>query len=126
MIASGEWLTTRHEFAQLMDHGKIGVAQPDIGRVVERLEVAPASILGVVINKSTQRARRVKSSKRTGVRPMSRSDSPPRGKSAAMVDLEDAGVAMTKRPPRPRSQRGRKPRQEDTGTMAPVFNPTED
>jgi L-alanine-DL-glutamate epimerase-like enolase superfamily enzyme len=32
-IASGEWLTTRHEFAQLMDEGRIGVAQPDIGRV---------------------------------------------------------------------------------------------
>ena len=32
-IASGEWLTTRHEFADLMDIGKIGIAQPDVGRV---------------------------------------------------------------------------------------------
>jgi L-alanine-DL-glutamate epimerase-like enolase superfamily enzyme len=32
-IAAGEWLTTRFEFLELMDRGKIGVAQPDIGRV---------------------------------------------------------------------------------------------
>jgi L-alanine-DL-glutamate epimerase-like enolase superfamily enzyme len=32
-IASGEWLTTRFEFIELMDHGKIDIAQPDIGRV---------------------------------------------------------------------------------------------
>jgi L-alanine-DL-glutamate epimerase-like enolase superfamily enzyme len=32
-IAAGEWLTTRFEFRYLMDQGKIGVAQPDIGRV---------------------------------------------------------------------------------------------
>ena len=32
-IAAGEWLTTRFEFADLMDRGKIDVAQPDIGRV---------------------------------------------------------------------------------------------
>ena len=32
-IASGEWLSTRHEFADLMDHGRVHVAQPDIGRV---------------------------------------------------------------------------------------------
>lgn len=32
-IAAGEWLTTRFEFRDLMDHGHIGVAQPDIGRV---------------------------------------------------------------------------------------------
>jgi len=32
-IAAGEWLTTRHEFAQLMDIGKVDVAQPDVGRV---------------------------------------------------------------------------------------------
>ncbi len=32
-IASGEWLTTRHEFADLMDQGGVHVAQPDIGRV---------------------------------------------------------------------------------------------
>ena len=32
-IAAGEWLTTRFEFLDLMDRGKIGVAQPDIGRV---------------------------------------------------------------------------------------------
>ena len=32
-IASGEWLATRFEFLDLMDHGKVKVAQPDIGRV---------------------------------------------------------------------------------------------
>ena len=32
-IASGEWLATRHEFAQLLDVGKVQVAQPDVGRV---------------------------------------------------------------------------------------------
>ena len=32
-IASGEWLATRHEFAELMDRGKVQVAQPDVGRV---------------------------------------------------------------------------------------------
>lgn len=32
-IAAGEWLTTRFEFLHLMDQGRIGVAQPDIGRV---------------------------------------------------------------------------------------------
>ncbi|RYE10114.1 MAG: mandelate racemase/muconate lactonizing enzyme family protein [Hyphomicrobiales bacterium] len=32
-IASGEWLSTRWEFEELMDRGKVGVAQPDVGRV---------------------------------------------------------------------------------------------
>jgi L-alanine-DL-glutamate epimerase-like enolase superfamily enzyme len=32
-IACGEWLATRHEFKELMDVGKIHVAQPDVGRV---------------------------------------------------------------------------------------------
>lgn len=32
-IAAGEWLTTRFEFAELMDTGKVEVVQPDIGRV---------------------------------------------------------------------------------------------
>jgi L-alanine-DL-glutamate epimerase-like enolase superfamily enzyme len=32
-IAAGEWLATRFEFLDLMDQGKIRVAQPDIGRV---------------------------------------------------------------------------------------------
>ena len=32
-IAAGEWLTTRFEFADLMDRGLADVAQPDIGRV---------------------------------------------------------------------------------------------
>lgn len=32
-IAAGEWLTTRHEFRELMDVGLVDVAQPDIGRV---------------------------------------------------------------------------------------------
>jgi L-alanine-DL-glutamate epimerase-like enolase superfamily enzyme len=32
-IAAGEWLTTRFEFADLMDRGHVDVAQPDIGRV---------------------------------------------------------------------------------------------
>jgi L-alanine-DL-glutamate epimerase-like enolase superfamily enzyme len=31
-IAAGEWQTTRFEFGDLMDHGKIDVAQPDVGR----------------------------------------------------------------------------------------------
>ncbi|WP_308465854.1 mandelate racemase/muconate lactonizing enzyme family protein [Rathayibacter soli] len=32
-VAAGEWLTTRFEFASLIDTGNISVAQPDIGRV---------------------------------------------------------------------------------------------
>jgi L-alanine-DL-glutamate epimerase-like enolase superfamily enzyme len=32
-IAQGEWLTTRHEFARLLERGCVDVAQPDIGRV---------------------------------------------------------------------------------------------
>lgn len=32
-IAYGEWLTTRFEFENLMDIGRIQVAQPDVGRV---------------------------------------------------------------------------------------------
>jgi L-alanine-DL-glutamate epimerase-like enolase superfamily enzyme len=32
-IAAGEWLTTRFEFAELLDVGQIDVAQPDVGRV---------------------------------------------------------------------------------------------
>jgi L-alanine-DL-glutamate epimerase-like enolase superfamily enzyme len=32
-IAAGEWLTTRFEHLDLMDRGRIGVCQPDIGRV---------------------------------------------------------------------------------------------
>jgi L-alanine-DL-glutamate epimerase-like enolase superfamily enzyme len=32
-IAGGEWLTTRFEHLELMERGKIGVSQPDIGRV---------------------------------------------------------------------------------------------
>ena len=32
-IASGEWLATRYEFEELMDAGKVQVAQPDVGRV---------------------------------------------------------------------------------------------
>ena len=32
-IAAGEWLSTRHDFETLMDHGGVQVAQPDIGRV---------------------------------------------------------------------------------------------
>ncbi len=31
-IAAGEWLTTRFEFLDLMDRGKVGVVQPDVGR----------------------------------------------------------------------------------------------
>ena len=37
-IAFGEWQATRHEFAELMDRGKIDVAQPDVGRVGGLLE----------------------------------------------------------------------------------------
>jgi L-alanine-DL-glutamate epimerase-like enolase superfamily enzyme len=32
-IAAGEWLSTRHEFRDLMDIGGVQVAQPDVGRV---------------------------------------------------------------------------------------------
>jgi L-alanine-DL-glutamate epimerase-like enolase superfamily enzyme len=32
-VAAGEWLTTRLGFADLMDRGKVDVAQPDVGRV---------------------------------------------------------------------------------------------
>ncbi|MEQ8966727.1 MAG: mandelate racemase/muconate lactonizing enzyme family protein [Azospirillaceae bacterium] len=32
-IAAGEWLATRFEFEDLLDRGRIGVAQPDVGRV---------------------------------------------------------------------------------------------
>jgi L-alanine-DL-glutamate epimerase-like enolase superfamily enzyme len=32
-IASGEWLTTRYEFIDLMDRGRVDVVQPDVGRV---------------------------------------------------------------------------------------------
>lgn len=32
-IAAGEWLTTRFEFLDLMDRGKVQIVQPDIGRV---------------------------------------------------------------------------------------------
>ena len=32
-IAAGEWLATRHEFADLIDRGGVQVAQPDVGRV---------------------------------------------------------------------------------------------
>jgi len=42
-IAAGEWLCTRFEFEELMDRGRIDVAQPDIGRVggfTEALRVA--------------------------------------------------------------------------------------
>jgi L-alanine-DL-glutamate epimerase-like enolase superfamily enzyme len=32
-IAAGEWQATRREFEELLDRGKVNVAQPDIGRV---------------------------------------------------------------------------------------------
>lgn len=32
-IASGEWLTSRHEVASLMDDGHVPIIQPDIGRI---------------------------------------------------------------------------------------------
>jgi L-alanine-DL-glutamate epimerase-like enolase superfamily enzyme len=32
-IAQGEWLSTRHEFAHLLERECVDVAQPDIGRV---------------------------------------------------------------------------------------------
>ncbi len=31
-IAAGEWLNSRHEFRQLLDVGRVDVAQPDVGR----------------------------------------------------------------------------------------------
>jgi L-alanine-DL-glutamate epimerase-like enolase superfamily enzyme len=45
-IASGEWLTTRYEFADLMDRGRVDVVQPDVGRVggiTEALRVIEAA-----------------------------------------------------------------------------------
>jgi L-alanine-DL-glutamate epimerase-like enolase superfamily enzyme len=42
-IAAGEWLATRFEFHEALDHGQIDVAQPDMGRVgglTEALRVA--------------------------------------------------------------------------------------
>jgi len=52
-VASGEWLTTRHEFADLMDQGGVHVAQPDIGRV--------GGITGVlrVCDMAAERGRRI-------------------------------------------------------------------
>ena len=53
-IAFGEWQATRHEFAELMDRGKIGFAQPDVGRLGGSIEaravcdLAKASGLGIV------------------------------------------------------------------------------
>jgi L-alanine-DL-glutamate epimerase-like enolase superfamily enzyme len=32
-IAAGEWLSTRHEFVDLLDRAGVQVAQPDVGRV---------------------------------------------------------------------------------------------
>ena len=32
-VAAGEWQNTRFEFADLMDIGRVDVAQPDVGRV---------------------------------------------------------------------------------------------
>lgn len=32
-IASGEWLSTAHEFEDLLERGQVAVAQPDVGRV---------------------------------------------------------------------------------------------
>jgi L-alanine-DL-glutamate epimerase-like enolase superfamily enzyme len=32
-IAAGEWQATRYEFEELMDRGRVDVAQPDVGRV---------------------------------------------------------------------------------------------
>lgn len=42
-IAAGEWLATRYEFEDLIDRGRVHVAQPDLGRVgglVEAMHVA--------------------------------------------------------------------------------------
>jgi L-alanine-DL-glutamate epimerase-like enolase superfamily enzyme len=46
-IAAGEWLATRWEFEELLDRGRIGVAQPDVGRVggpSEAMHVAALAI----------------------------------------------------------------------------------
>ena len=102
--------------------------QGELRRVVERLEVAPASILGVVINKSSQRLPRVRSGKRRGgIRPLSRSDARPPRARTPRVEMDDAGVAMSTtkpRPARPRQPRKRQPHVEEPQTLAPVFNPT--
>jgi len=104
--------------------------QGELRRVVERLEVAPASILGVVINKSSQRLPRVKSSKRRGgIRPLSRSGNaqPPRPRTPR-VEMDD-GVAMSttnRRPAKPRQPRKRPPRVDEPQALAPIYNPTSD
>jgi L-alanine-DL-glutamate epimerase-like enolase superfamily enzyme len=52
-IAAGEWLSTRHEFRDLIERGRVHVAQPDIGRVggfTEALRVcAMAEAAGIQI-----------------------------------------------------------------------------
>jgi hypothetical protein len=99
--------------------------QAELRRVVERLEVAPASILGVVINRSAQRLRRLKSSKRGGVRPLRRGDAPPRPRTP-QIDIDDAGVAMSTRRTNNgsgRSPRRRTPRSDEPTSMTPALNP---
>ena len=32
-VAAGEWLSTRHEFVDLMERGQVQIVQPDVGRV---------------------------------------------------------------------------------------------
>jgi L-alanine-DL-glutamate epimerase-like enolase superfamily enzyme len=44
-IAAGKWLTTSHEFKDLIQYGKIDVVQPDIGRVGGLSEAKKVSIL---------------------------------------------------------------------------------
>jgi capsular exopolysaccharide synthesis family protein len=102
--------------------------QGELRRVVERLEVAPASILGVVINKSTQRLRRMKSTKRRGgVRPLRRGEGAARSPRASSVDLDDAGVALTTTRRRGRAPRRRPPIEDQGGGgMTPVLNPVND
>jgi L-alanine-DL-glutamate epimerase-like enolase superfamily enzyme len=52
-VATGEWLTTRYEFMDFIDRGKIDVAQPDIGRVgglSEAMKVAQyAKLRGITV-----------------------------------------------------------------------------
>jgi hypothetical protein len=94
-------------------------SQAELRRVVERLEVAPASILGVVINKSPERARRGKSGRRrSGVRPLARGEALNRGSTPrGHTDVSKAPAN------RQRSQRRRTPRSQEPNAVATALNP---
>jgi capsular exopolysaccharide synthesis family protein len=89
-------------------------SQAELRRVIERLEVAPASILGIVINKSPERARRAKSGRRASVRPLAHGEALQR---AGAIPIEERGE-----PPR-RAPRRRPPRSREAKAVTPSLNP---